>query len=59
MNLNPSDGQIMDYATGWDDGCDIGSVYTAFSRDYLSKSVWSMPVNFIAIVRHQNVLISY
>ena len=59
MNLNPSDGHIMDYTTGWDDGHDIGSAYTAFSRDYLSKSVWSMPVNFIAIVRHQNVLISY
>ena len=29
MNLNPSDGHIMDYATGWDDGYDIGSVYTA------------------------------
>ena len=57
MNLNPSDGHIMDYKTGWDDGDDIGSNDTAFTKDYLSKSVWNMPVNYIGIVRHKNVLI--
>ena len=59
MNLNPSDGHIMDYTTGWDDGYDIGNANTAFTKDYLSKNVWDMPVNFIGIVRHQNVCILY
>ena len=59
MNLNPSDGHIMDYTTGWDDGYDIGNANTAFTKDYLSKIVWAMPVNFIGIVRHQNVCILY
>ena len=40
MNLNPSDGHIMDYITGWDDGYDIGNADTAFTKDYLNKSVW-------------------
>ena len=55
MNLNPSDGHIMDYTTGWDDGHDIGDANTAYTKDYLSKNVWAMPVNFIGIVRHQSV----
>lgn len=52
MNLNPSDGHIMDYTTGWDDDYDIGSVKTAFTKGYLNKTVWSMLVNSIAIARH-------
>ena len=56
MNLNPSDGHIMGYVTGWDDGYDIGNKATAFTKDYLSSIVWNMPVNIIAIVRHQKVL---
>ena len=59
MNLNPSDGHIMDYTTGWDDEYDIGNADTAFTKDYLSKSVWDMPVNFIGIIRHQSVCILY
>ena len=49
----------MDYTTGWDDGYDIGDANTAFTKDYLSKNVWTMPANFIAIVRHQSVCIFY
>ena len=59
MNLNPSDGHIMDYRTGWDDGYDFGDANTAFNKDYLSKNVWNMPVNFIGIVFHQGVYIFY
>ena len=59
MNLNPSDGHIMDYRTEWDDGYDFGDANTAFNKDYLSKNVWNMPVNFIGIVRHQGVYIFY
>ena len=59
MNLNPSDGHIMDFTIGWDDGNDIGNADTAFFKDYLSKDVWNMPVNYVGIVRHQNVLIFY
>ena len=55
MNLNPDDNHIMDYLTGWDDGYDIGTPCTAFSKDYLSSVVWNMSVNSIAIVRHQKV----
>lgn len=57
MNLNPSDGHIMDYTTGWDDDYDIGSAGTAVTKDYLNKTVWNKPVNFIAIIRHQRVCI--
>ena len=57
MNLNPSDGHIMDYTTGWDDDYDIGSAGTAVTKDYLNKAVWNKPVNFIAIIRHQRVCI--
>lgn len=57
MNLNPSDGHIMDYTTGWDDGYNIGNVDTAFTKDYLNQTVWIKPVNRIAIVRHQKVFI--
>ena len=55
MNLNPSDGHIMDYTTGWADDFSIGSKSTAFTEDYLNREVWNMPINDIAIVRHQKV----
>ena len=55
MNLNPDDGHIMDYLTGWDEGYNIGTPCTAFFKDYLSSNVWNMSVNGIAIVRHQKV----
>ena len=55
MNLNPSDGHIMDYTTGWADDFNIGSKSTAFTEDYLNREVWKMPINNIAIVRHQKV----
>ena len=58
MNLNPSDGHIMDYTTGWDDSYDLGSVGTTFRKDYLNKTIWSKPANNIAIIRHQKVCIT-
>ena len=48
----------MDYITGWDDGYDIGNADTAFTKDYLNKSVWDRPVNSIAIIRHQKVCVT-
>ena len=47
MNLNPRDGHIMDFTTGWDDGDDIGNTDTALTKDYLNKDVWNMPVNYV------------
>ena len=55
MNLNPNDDHIMDYTTGWDDNYEIGNTTTALLLGYLSQKVWNMPVNNIAIVRHQKV----
>lgn len=55
MNLNPADGHIMEYTTGWVDGLGIGSPERAFIADYINKEVWNMPVNRIAIVRHNMV----
>ena len=55
MNLNPSDGHIMDFATGWADDNDMGNVTTSFTKDFPSKSVWNMKMKNIAIVRHQKV----
>ena len=55
MNLYPDDGHIMDFLTGWDDENDIGNTDTAFTKDYLNQKVSRMPVNRIAIVRHQEV----
>ena len=45
----------MDYTTGWHVGDSIGNDNTAFTKDYLNKTVWGKPVNRIAIVRHQKV----
>ena len=53
MNLNPSDGHIMDYTTGWVDDEFIGTYAEALSQDFLNRVVWRHPVNYIAIVRHQ------
>ena len=55
MNLNASDDHIMGYVTGWDDNHDIGNNNSALLQDYLSQKVWNMPINNIAIVRHQKV----
>lgn len=57
MNLNPSDGHIMDYTTGWDDEDNIGNVNTSFTKDYLNVTIWRKPVNRISIVRHQKVYV--
>lgn len=57
MNLNPSDGHIMDYTTGWDYEDDIGNVNTSFTKDYLNVTIWRKPVNRISIVRHQKVYV--
>ena len=57
MNLNPSDGHIMDYTTGWDDEDNIGNVNTSFTKDYLNVTIWRKPVNRISIDRHQKVYV--
>ena len=57
MNLNPSDGHIMDYTTGWDDEDNIGNVNTSFTKDYLNVTIWRKPVNRISTERHQKVYV--
>ena len=46
------------YLTEWDDGDNIGSANTAFTKDYLNETLWNMPVNNIATVRHQKVCVT-
>merc|ERR1719419_1537707 len=53
MNLNPADGHIMDYTTGWASGGTIGNTREALTKDYMNEVVWNDPANMIAIVRHQ------
>ena len=53
MNLNPADGHVMDYTTGWADKVFIGTYQDALKKDYLNREVWGLPVKYIAIVRHQ------
>jgi len=53
MNLNPADGHVMDYTTGWVDGVFIGTYAEALKKDYLNRLVWRHPVSYIALVRHQ------
>jgi len=53
MNLNPSDGHVMDYITGWADDAFVGTYSKALKEDYLNPLVWKHPVTYIAIVRHQ------
>lgn len=53
MNLNPSDGHIMGYTTGWADDSFIGTYTNALTKDYINRVVWREPVGYIAIVRHQ------
>jgi len=54
MNLNPADGHIMDYLTGWAGYDNIGSAASALTADYLEQKVWGhVEANFVAIVRHQ------
>jgi len=53
MNLNPSDGHVMDYTTGWAKDAFIGTYSEALKNDYLNPVVWRHNVNYIAIVRHQ------
>ena len=54
MNLNPADGHIMDYTTGWAGDENIGSSERALTADYLDMGVWArVDSNFVAIVRHQ------
>ena len=54
MNLNPADGHTMDYTTGWAQGSFIGTYTEALNKDYLNRVIWRHPVNYIAIVRHQD-----
>jgi len=53
MNLNPADGHIMDYTTGWASSESIGMNSEALTKDYLNELVWKESANMIAIVRHQ------
>merc|ERR1712176_808666 len=53
MNLNPADGHVMDFTTGWADDVFIGTYKDALNKDYLNRFVWRHAVNYIAIVRHQ------
>ena len=53
MNLNPADGHVMDYTTGWSDDSFIGTYKEALKKDYLNREVWRLPVRYIALVRHQ------
>ena len=53
MNLNPEDGHIMDYTTGWAEGSFIGTYTDALTKDYLNSVIWRHPVSYITIVRHQ------
>ena len=55
MNLNPSDGHIMDFLTGWDERNDTGSINSALTRDYINQAVWNMSMENVAIVRHKFV----
>ena len=50
MNLNPSDGHIMDYTTGWIDDSFIGTHAEALSKDYLNRFIWRHPVSYIAML---------
>ena len=53
MNLNPADGHVMDFTTGWADNVFIGTYQDALKKDYLNREVWGLQVKYIAIVRHQ------
>jgi len=53
MNLNPADGHVMGYATGWAQDVFIGTYTDALTKDYLNRVIWRHPVSYIAIVRHQ------
>ena len=55
MNINPSDGNIMDYCnTLWYHDVQYGNASTALSQDFVSNSVRNIPLNRIAIARHIN-----
>jgi len=54
MNLNPSDGHVMGYETGWSDDSSIGTLEDALIKDYLNQTVWNLPAKYIAIVRHHH-----
>lgn len=55
MNLNPSDGHIMDFLTGWDERNDTGSINSALTTNYINQAVWNMSMENVAIVRHKRV----
>ncbi|KAL5268802.1 hypothetical protein ACHWQZ_G002591, partial [Mnemiopsis leidyi] len=57
MNLNPADGHIMDFTTGWAEDEFIGTYKDALSRDYLNRVIWNYPATYIAIVRHQKGIV--
>ena len=53
MNLNPEDGHMMDYVTGWTEDKFIGTYADALTKDYLNRVIWRHPVNYMTLVRHQ------
>ena len=54
MNLNPNDGHIMHYCEGWHMDIDMGRKEEAFDKDYINRTVRKLPINYIAIFRHDN-----
>ena len=54
MNLNPNDGHIMHYCEGWHMDIDMGRKEEAFDKDYINRTVRKLPINYIAICRHDN-----
>ena len=54
MNLNPSDDNKMHFCTAWHRSVDKGSSANALKNDFVDKNVRLLPVNSIAIIRHNS-----
>ena len=53
MNLNPSDGNIMDYCNiNWYTDVQYGNRETALLSDFVNKAIRNIKMSYIAIVRH-------
>ena len=58
MNLNPSDNGNLHFCTAWHRDVDKGSSTNALKNDFIDKNVRLLPINYIAIVRH-NISTTY
>ena len=54
VNLNPSGGHITHYCVSWDENTTIGTTGRSLTFDFMDKEVRLLPVNYIAIVRHNS-----